>query len=67
MDFLEWLQKLRENYYVYIASDIYEILWEMIKKRLEKYFDGFIFSYEEKARKCEDIFLGKLTEKDRFF
>jgi FMN phosphatase YigB (HAD superfamily) len=51
---------------VYLASDIYEILGEAVKKELDKYFDGFILSYEEKARKSEDIFWENLQRKIDF-
>ncbi len=66
MNFLEWLQILRDKYIVYLASDIFEILGEAVKKELVKYFDGFIFSYEEKARKSEDIFWEILQRKIDF-
>ena len=66
MNFLEWLQILRDKYIVYLASDIYEILGEAVKKELDKYFDGFILSYEEKARKSEDIFWENLQRKIDF-
>lgn len=66
MDFLEWLQRLKKNYYVYLTSDIYEVLGEVIKKELKNYFDWFILSYEEKARKCEDIFWKNLQQKIDF-
>ena len=66
MDFLEWLQIFRDKYIVYLASDIYEVLGEVVKKELDKYFDWFILSYEEKARKSEDIFWENLQKKIDF-
>lgn len=66
MDFLEWLQILREKYYVYLVSDIHEVLWEVVRKQLGQYFDGFIFSFEEKAKKSEDIFWQNLSKKIDF-
>ena len=66
MDFLEWLQILKERYYIYLVSDIYEVLWEVVRKKLGQYFDGFIFSYEEKAKKSEDVFWQNLSKKVDF-
>ena len=65
-DFLEWLQTLREKYYIYLVSDIHEVLWEAVRKELGQYFDGFIFSFEEKAKKSEDIFWQNLSKKIDF-
>ena len=66
MNFLEWLQKLRKEYCVYLTSDIHEVLWERVKKELWNYFDGFIFSYEKKARKSENVFRENLSIKIDF-
>lgn len=66
MDFLEWLQTLRERYYIYLVSDIHEVLWEVVRKELGQYFDGFIFSFEEKAKKSEDAFWQNLQKKIDF-
>ena len=51
MDFLEWIKELKNTYYIYLVSDIHEVLWEEVRKQLGEYFDDFIFSYEEKAKK----------------
>ena len=50
MDFLQWIKELKNTYYIYLVSDIHEILWEEVRKQLGEYFDNFIFSYEEKAK-----------------
>lgn len=66
MDFLEWLQTLRERYFIYLVSDIHEVLGEAVRKELGQYFDGFIFSFEEKSKKSEDIFWQNLSKKIDF-
>ena len=63
MNFLQWVKDLKNMYYVYLVSDIHEILWEEVRKELGEYFDNFIFSYEEKAKKSEDIFWQNLQKK----
>ena len=63
MDFLRWIKELKNTYYIYLVSDIHEILWEEVRKELGEYFDNFIFSYEEKAKKSEDIFWQNLQKK----
>ena len=66
MDFLEWIKELKNTYYIYLVSDIHEVLWEEVRKQLGEYFDNFIFSYEEKAKKSEDIFWQNLQKKIDF-
>ena len=66
MDFLEWLQTLRERYFIDLVSDIHEVLGEAVRKELGQYFDGFIFSFEEKSKKSEDIFWQNLSKKIDF-
>ena len=66
MDFLQWIKELKNTYYIYLVSDIHEVLWEEVRKELGKYFDDFIFSYEEKAKKSEDIFWRNLQKKIDF-
>lgn len=66
MDFLEWIKELKNTYYIYLVSDIHEVLWEEVRKQLGEYFDDFIFSYEEKAKKSEDIFWQNLQKKIDF-
>ncbi len=66
MNFLQWVKDLKNMYYVYLVSDIHEILWEEVRKELGEYFDSFIFSYEEKAKKSEDIFWQNLQKKIDF-
>lgn len=66
MNFLEWLQTLRGKCYIYLISDIHEVLGEIIRKELRQYFDWFIFSFEEKAKKSEDIFWQNLQKKIDF-
>ena len=66
MNFLEWLQTLRERYSIYLVSDIHEVLGEAVRKELGQYFDGFIFSFEEKSKKSEDIFWQNLNKKIDF-
>ena len=66
MNFLQWVKDLKNMYYVYLVSDIHEILWEEVRKELGEYFDNFIFSYEEKAKKSEDIFWQNLQKKIDF-
>ena len=67
MDFLQWIKELKNTYYIYLVSDIHEILWEEVRKELGEYFDNFIFSFEEKAKKSEDIFWQNLQKKIDFF
>ena len=66
MDFLEWIKILKSTHYVYLASDLYDILWNELRKKLKEYFDGFIFSFEEKAKKSEDIYRQNLQKKIDF-
>ena len=66
IDFLEWLQILRKSYFIYLVSDIHEVLWEVVRKKLGQYFDGFVFSFEEKAKKSEDVFWENLSKKIDF-
>ena len=41
-------------------------MWEDLRKHLKEYFDNFIFSFEEKAKKSEDIFWQNLQKKIDF-
>ena len=66
IDFLQWIKNLRKLYYIYLISDIHEVLWEEVRKQLGEYFDWFVFSYEEKAKKSEDIFWQNLQQKIDF-
>ena len=66
MDFLEWIKELKNTYYIYLVSDIHEVLWEEVRKQIGEYFDDFIFSYEEKAKKSEDVFWQNLQKKIDF-
>ena len=66
MDFLEWIKELKNTYYIYLVSDIHEVLWEEVREQLGEYFDDFIFSYEEKAKKSEDVFWQNLQKKINF-
>lgn len=66
MDFLQWMKVLRKTHYVYLASDIHEVLGNVLRKKLDQYFDGFIFSFEEKAKKSEDIYWQNLQKKIDF-
>ena len=66
MDFLEWIKELKNTYYIYLVSDIHEILWEEVRKGLGEYFDRFVFSFEEKSKKSEDIFWQNLQKKIDF-
>lgn len=66
MDFLQWIKELKNTYYTYLVSDIHEVLWEEVRKELWEYFDNFIFSFEEKAKKSEDIFWQNLQKKIDF-
>lgn len=66
MDFLLWIKELKNTYYIYLVSDIHEVLWEEVRKQLGEYFDDFIFSYEEKAKKSEDVFWQNLQKKIDF-
>ena len=66
MDFLQWIKELKNTYYIYLVSDIHEILWEEVRKELWEYFDNFIFSFEEKSKKSEDVFWQNLQKKIDF-
>ena len=66
MDFLQWIKILKKTHYIYLVSDIHEVLWEVVRKELKQYFDDFVFSYEEKAKKSEDIFWKNLQKKIDF-
>lgn len=66
INFLQWIKNLRSVYYIYLISDIHEVLWEEVRKSLGEYFDWFIFSYEEKAKKSEDIFWQNLQKEMDF-
>ena len=66
IDFLQWIKILKHTHYTYLVSDIHEVLWEEVRKELKQYFDGFIFSFEEKAKKSEDIFWQNLQKKIDF-
>lgn len=66
IDFLQWIKILKKTHYIYLVSDIHEVLWEEVRKQLGEYFDDFIFSYEEKAKKSEDIFWENLQKKIDF-
>lgn len=66
MDFLQWIKELKNRYYIYLVSDIHEILWEEVRKGLGEYFDRFVFSFEEKSKKSEDIFWQNLQKKIDF-
>ena len=66
MDLLQWIKELKNTYYICLVSDIHEILWKEVRKELGEYFDSFIFSYEEKAKKSEDIFWQNLQKKIHF-
>ncbi len=59
-DFLETLKILKQTHTLYLASDIYPELWYVVKKKLTKYFDAFIFSFEQGYKKSETQFWEQL-------
>lgn len=64
--FLEWVKVLKKTHYVYLVSDVHEVLGESLREKLKEYFDDFVFSFEEKAKKSEDIFWQNLSKKIDF-
>ncbi len=64
--FLNLLRLLREDYAVYLVSDIYRELGEEVRKKLHRHFDAFVFSYEERAKKSQKHFWETLKQKIPF-
>lgn len=65
-DLLNLLLDIKNDYQVYLVSDIYKELWYELKKSLPRYFDKFIFSFEEWSKKSEKIFWEKIRKKVDF-
>lgn len=62
-NFLKTIQVLKKTHTLILVSDIFPELWKKVKIRLKKYFDQFIFSFEEGYKKSETIFWEQISKK----
>ncbi|MFA5917701.1 MAG: NAD(P)-binding protein [Candidatus Gracilibacteria bacterium] len=64
--FLEFLLILKQEYKLILVSDIYKELGIELSKTLSKYFDNFIFSFEEGHKKSQKQFWEIISKKIDF-
>jgi len=64
--FLDFILLLKKDYKIILVSDIYKELGLKLRKKLKKYFDNFIFSFEEKSKKSQEFFWEKISKKINF-
>ena len=62
-DFLDFLLIIKKEYKIILVSDTNRELGLELRKKLKKYFDEFIFSFEENSKKSQKIFWEKLSNK----
>lgn len=65
-NFLDFILLLKKEYKIILVSDIYKELGLELRKKLKKYFDKFIFSFEEKSKKSQEFFWEKISKKINF-
>ena len=64
--FLEKLLLLKKDYHIVLISDVYKELGLELSKKLKRYFDEFVFSFEEWAKKSQKIFWERISRKINF-
>lgn len=65
-EFLDFLLIIKKEYKIILISDINKELGLELRIKLKKYFDDFIFSFEEKHKKSQNIFWKNLSNKINF-